>query len=80
MVDEDVAGIVGRFIEGIEINEETLALGLIDEVGPIPCTYLTTSHTRTWWEKKQFIPETAGRTMNPDRWRKGIKREGLSIL
>ena len=31
---DEVAGLVGRLMGGIEVSEETLALDLIDEVGP----------------------------------------------
>ena len=31
---DEVAGLVGRLMGGIEVNEETLALDLIDDVGP----------------------------------------------
>ncbi len=74
IMDDDIAGIIGRFIEGIAVNEETLALDLINEVGPIPGTYLTTSHTRKWWKKEQYIPKVVDRTGYPDEWRKNEKK------
>jgi trimethylamine--corrinoid protein Co-methyltransferase len=59
IMDDDVAGVIGRFIEGIEVSDETLALDLIHDVGPIPGFYLNTAHTRKWWQKDQFIPKVA---------------------
>lgn len=40
ILDDDIAGMIGRFIEGIEVNDETLAIDLINDVGPIPGFYL----------------------------------------
>jgi len=34
ILDDDIAGMIGRFIEGVNVNAETLALDLIEEVGP----------------------------------------------
>ncbi|MCG9478672.1 MAG: trimethylamine methyltransferase family protein [Actinomycetia bacterium] len=59
ILDDDVAAMIGRFLEGIQINDETLAIDVINEVGPIPGTYLTQEHTRKWWKKEQFIPQSA---------------------
>ena len=42
ILDDDVAGMIGRVMEGAEINEETLAIDLIKEIGPIPGFYLNT--------------------------------------
>ena len=40
VLDDDIAGMVGRYIEGEEVNFETLAVDLIKEVGPAPGHYL----------------------------------------
>jgi len=40
ILDDDSAGMVGRFMEGVAVNDETLAIELIKEVGPIPGHYL----------------------------------------
>ncbi len=59
ILDDDLAGMIGRFIEGFEVNDETLAIDLINEVGPIPGMYLDKAHTREWWKREQFIPKVA---------------------
>ncbi len=46
---------VGRMIEGFEISDETLAVDLIKEVGPLPGTYLDKEHAREWWRSQQSI-------------------------
>jgi len=58
ILDDDVASMIGRFIEGVNVNEQTLALDVINEVGPIPGTFLTEEHTRKWWKDEQFIPKS----------------------
>jgi len=73
ILDDDVAGMIGRFIEGEEINEETIALDLIEEVGPIPGHYLNKEHTRKWWQKEQYVPKAADRLAYPDWMEKGKK-------
>lgn len=59
VIDNDVAGMIGRFLEGVEVNHETLAVDLIEKVGPIPGFYLSEKHTRDWWKKEQFVPRVA---------------------
>jgi trimethylamine--corrinoid protein Co-methyltransferase len=62
IMDEDVAGMIGRFIQGAEIDEETIAANLIAQVGCIPGHYLDKAHTRNWWKREQFLPLVADRT------------------
>jgi len=76
IMDDDVAGLIGRFIEGIEVSDETLALDLINEIGPIPGFYLNTAHTRTWWKREQFIPRVADLTPY-GQWQKKGKKGAL---
>jgi len=73
ILDDDIAGMIGRFIEGVEVNDETLAIDLIEEVGPIPGFYLNKEHTRKWWKKEQFVPRTADRLTYPEWIRTGKK-------
>jgi trimethylamine--corrinoid protein Co-methyltransferase len=61
VLDDDIATWVGRLLEGFEVNDETLAVDLIDEIGPIPGSYLGSAHTRKWWESQRFMPNTADR-------------------
>ena len=61
ILDDDIAGMIGRYLEGVCVNYESLALDLINEVGPIPGHYLNKQHTRKLWKKEQFIPKVADR-------------------
>jgi trimethylamine--corrinoid protein Co-methyltransferase len=73
ILDDDIAGMIGRFVEGIEVSDQTLALDLINQVGPIPGMYLDKSHTREWWKKEQFIPKAADTLTYPEWKREGKK-------
>jgi len=73
ILDDDIAGMIGRFIKGIEVNDETLAIDLINEVGPIPGHYLNKAHTRKWWKKEQFVPKVADRLTYPEWMKIGKK-------
>lgn len=73
ILDDDVAGMIGCLVEGIEVNKETIAVDLINEVGPIPGYFLNKEHTQKWWKKAQFIPKTADRVPYPEWISKGKK-------
>ncbi len=73
VLDDDVAGMIGRFIEGVEVDDETLAIDLIEEIGPIPGFYLNKEHTRKWWKKEQFVPKVADRLTYPEWMNTGKK-------
>ncbi len=66
ILDDDIAGMVGRFLEGIDVSDETLALDLIEEVGPIPGHFLGRQHTRKWWKHEQYVPQVADSLTYPE--------------
>lgn len=74
VMDDDIAGMIGRFVEGVVISEETIATDLINEVGPIPGHFLSKAHTRQWWKKEQFVPRSADRLTYPEWLQKGKKQ------
>lgn len=59
LMDHDILGQLARFLKGPTVTTETLAVDLINEVGPIPGYYLNKAHTREWWKKEQFLTRTA---------------------
>lgn len=73
VLDDDIAGMIGRFIEGVEVTDDTLALDLIEKVGPIPGSYIGEGHTRRWWKKEQFLPKAADRLSYPEWMEKSRK-------
>ena len=76
IIDNDIAGMIGRFLEGVQVNEETLALDLINQVGPIPGMYLDKEHTRTWWKREHFLPKVTDRLSFPE-WMESGKKSAL---
>jgi trimethylamine--corrinoid protein Co-methyltransferase len=65
ILDDEVAAMIGRFLRGVEVNDDTLPVDLINSVGPIPGHFLNTAHTREWWKKEQFVPQIADRSPIP---------------
>ncbi len=61
ILDNDIAGMIGRLIEGEEVTDETLAVALIQQVGPAPGHYLAKAHTSKWWRKEQYLSLAADR-------------------
>jgi len=56
VLDDDMIHYVRRLMEGINVCEETLAVDVIDKVGP-GGTFLTHRHTREWFEKEMTFPK-----------------------
>ncbi len=57
VMEDDVAGWIGHLLEGATVDAETLAIEVINQVGPIPGHYLGTAHTREWWRKEHYYPQ-----------------------
>lgn len=86
VIDDEMWGMIGRFLDGIKVNDETLAIDLIKEVGPIPGNYLNKKHTRAWWKQENFIPRLSDRT-SFETWAKqgskdivGLARERVNEI
>ena len=73
ILDNDVVGMIGRFLEGVDVSEETLAIDLIQEVGPIPGHFLGKAHTRKWWKTEQYLPRAADDMTYPEWLESGKK-------
>ena len=76
VLDNDICGMIGRFLRGVQVDHETLAIDLINAVGPIPGFYLNQAHTRQWWKKEQFLPLAAD-TLSYPEWLRGGKKAAL---
>jgi len=78
ILDNDVAGWVGRFLQGAEVSDESLAISLINQVGPVPGHYLNTKHTREHWKKEHYVPAVADRAPYPE-WLVTGKKDALTL-
>jgi trimethylamine--corrinoid protein Co-methyltransferase len=78
ILDDDIAGWIGRYLEGVTVNDVTLAIDLINQVGPIPGHYLSTAHTREWWQKEQYLPKVADLEAYPV-WIKSGKKDAVAL-
>jgi trimethylamine--corrinoid protein Co-methyltransferase len=78
ILDDDVAGWIGRFLEGVTTTDETMAIDLINQVGPIPGHFLSTAHTREWWRKEQWLPKSADLESYPV-WVRSGKKDALAL-
>lgn len=56
VIDLEIMGMIKRYMQWIEVNELTLALDVIDEVGP-GGEFLTHDHTYDNYRNEQWIPE-----------------------
>jgi len=74
ILDDDLAGMIGHFIQGINVNDETIALDLIHEVGPIPGHFLSKRHTYEWWKKEQYM-QKVGDILTYPEWEQSGKKD-----
>jgi len=73
IIDDEIAGMLGRYSEGILVNHDTLALDVIQDVGPIPGNFLRSKHTINWWKKEHYMPKVSDRKSYHDWIRLGKK-------
>ncbi len=66
VIDSEIAMIIKRIAEGIEVNQDTLALDVIKKVG-IGKDYLGQRHTMEHFRTEHFIPAVSDRT-SFDTW------------
>jgi trimethylamine--corrinoid protein Co-methyltransferase len=76
VLDNDLIGAVGRFIEGIDVDDDLLATDLIDKVITTSGNFLGEQHTREWWKKEFYIPEVMDR-LPYDLWTRQGKKSAV---
>ncbi len=67
VIDDDINGAVMRAVRGIEVNDETLSLDLIDEVCRGEGHYLGTQQSLEMMNSEYYYPHTGDR-QNRDLW------------
>ncbi len=73
ILDDDIPGMIGRFIEGICVDRDSLALDVIQSVGPIPGDFLSTDHTLRHFRREMFEPRAVDLTLNQEWEQRGAK-------
>jgi trimethylamine--corrinoid protein Co-methyltransferase len=68
VVDNEILGMVMRAVRGIEVNADTLAFGLLQEIGA-GGHFVTCRHTRKFMRKEQYLPTLSDRTTR-EEWEK----------
>jgi trimethylamine---corrinoid protein Co-methyltransferase len=67
VIDNDVLGMAMRVVRSIEVNDETLALDVIDEVGP-GGHYLLADHTVRYMRSEFYYPSAVVDRQGRDMW------------
>ena len=73
LIDDAICANIGRLLAGIEVTDETLAVDLIDEVGP-GGNFLTKRHTQAHYRKEHLIPAIYTRSTWDD-WEKAGRKD-----
>jgi trimethylamine--corrinoid protein Co-methyltransferase len=77
MLDDELCGMAQRLARGIEVDEESLALDLIQEVAATPSgNYLAQDHTARRFRQEHYIPRLLAREPY-DAWVKAGERSAL---
>jgi trimethylamine--corrinoid protein Co-methyltransferase len=77
IIEAELLGMMKRYVEGIEITQQTLALDVINEVGHVRGTYLDQIHTRDNWRREQYLPFLFNRDVY-DNWQSSGARDCLN--
>jgi trimethylamine--corrinoid protein Co-methyltransferase len=85
-IDNEVASFIGKYLKGIEVDDDRIAVDEILKVGPLPGSYLKERHTRDWYRKEFLITELSNRDFF-ETWERGhtellekAKQKALAIL
>jgi trimethylamine---corrinoid protein Co-methyltransferase len=66
VADDEMYGAIKRVLRGIEVNDETLGVEVIEKTGPRG-HFLGEAHTRQYMKTEHFYPDTLGR-MSHEKW------------
>ncbi|MBI5439981.1 MAG: trimethylamine methyltransferase family protein [Deltaproteobacteria bacterium] len=63
VIDNEVYGMVGRALRGIEVTDETMAVQAIREVASGAQNFLSHRHTQRWCRKEMYQPKLSDRAV-----------------
>lgn len=67
VIDNEICGYALRLVRGIQVNEETLALDVIEKVGP-GGHFLAQKHTNKWFRIEEYMPSYVIDTRSERDW------------
>lgn len=76
LIDDDLVGMVKRALEGIKVNEDTIALDVIEKVATSDkkgATFLGEMHTIKNMKKELYMPKLMDRNRRSTWWKNGAK-------
>ena len=76
VIDNEIIGMVMRAVEGIKVNEKTLAFDELKKVGP-GGHFVASRHTRKHMRSEQYIPTLSDRDNRPT-WEAAGKKDTVS--
>lgn len=74
VIDDEICAMAYRLVEGIDVDEETLALEVIEKVGP-GGHYLGEKHTFKHFRRERYIPSDVVCRLTLDAWRKAGSKD-----
>jgi len=77
IIDAEIGRMLFRLAQGIEVNDETLALDLIHKIGP-GGNYLAEKHTLEHLKKEHFLPEITDRR-SYEAWKKADSKTVVEV-
>jgi len=77
IIDAEIGRMLYRLAQGIEVNDETLALDLIHKIGP-GGNYLAEKHTLKHLEKEHYLPEISDRR-SYETWKKAGSKTVVEV-
>jgi trimethylamine--corrinoid protein Co-methyltransferase len=76
VIDDDLAGMVKRVIEGVKVNEDTIAIDIIKKVATSEkkgVNFLAERHTRDHMKSELYFPKLVDRNRRNTWYKKGAK-------
>ncbi|WP_309493548.1 trimethylamine methyltransferase family protein [Candidatus Hecatella orcuttiae] len=69
LLNHEICELAGRILQGIEVNEDTLAVDIIKEIG-IGGNFIKHKHTKKYFRQEQWMPQLSDRTTR-EEWEQG---------
>ena len=76
IIDDDVANTIGRIVESFDVNDSTIGLDTIMDVGVSPGTFLNTKQTRNFWKTENYATRVFDK-LSYKEWIEGGKKTVL---